>query len=282
MPHIKKFSKMKSVFLLIIAFAYSFSFGQEGMVKSYFPNDSLKSEINYIRNVRDGKATFYYENGHLKSEVTFVNGRIDGVVKEYNEDGILKELYSIENGKRQGPTSFYDDKGVWTGDKDFDKGVRVIEKEAVPEENSDIVGTASVENDAVKPAAEKSKISKTDEQMVPPAVKEDSFDDDPAYYLSAEVMPEPKYGMDSLQKRLIYPSYAKENEIEGTVKIRAFIDQNGDVTKAEVEKGIGYGCDEAARILILYTKFRPGLIRGKPVKTQLVIPLEFKLDKKDQ
>ena len=79
-----------------------------------------------MRNVRDGNATFYYENGHIKKEVTYVNGRVDGVVKEYDEKGILKELYSIENGKRQGPTSYYDDKGVWTGDKDFDKGVRVI------------------------------------------------------------------------------------------------------------------------------------------------------------
>ena len=65
------------------------------------------------------------------------------------------------------------------------------------------------------------------------------------------------------------------------MKIKAFIDQNGDVTKAEVVKGIGYGCDEVARITVLYTKFNPGLIRGKPVKTQIIIPFEFKPDNKD-
>ena len=121
----------------------------------------------------------------------------------------------------------------------------------------------------------------TEEKTVPPTVKEENFDDDPAYYLSAEVMPEPKGGIAELQKKLIYPSYAKENEIEGTVKVRAFVDQNGDVTRAEVEQGIGYGCDESARITVLYAKFNPGLIRGKPIKTQVVIPLEFKLPKKD-
>jgi TonB family protein len=273
---------MKVIFFFIISLIYTLSFAQEGLVKSYFPNDSLKSEINYVRNVRDGNASFYYENGHLKEEVTYVNGKVEGTVKEYDENGILKELYSIENGKRQGPTSYYDDKGTWTGDKDFDKGIRVIEEEPVPGENTETTQIASTDNTANGSGTEKNKIKKTEEQQVPPAIEEESFDDDPAYYLSAEVMPEPKEGMAALQKKLIYPSYAKGNDIEGTVKIRAYIDQNGDVTRAEVEEGIGYGCDDAARITVLYTKFKPGLIRGKPVKTQLVIPLEFKLDKKDQ
>lgn len=273
---------MKAAYILIILFASSVSFAQEGLVKSYFPNDTLKSEINYVRNVRDGNAKFYYENGHLKEEVSYVNGKIDGLVKQYDENGILKELFTIESGKRQGPTSYYDDKGTWTGDKDFDKGIRVIEEEPVPEESTGTEVIASKENSTNNSGTENNKIAKTEKQMIPPAVKEENFDDDPAYYLSAEVMPEPKEGMAVLQKKLIYPSYAKENEIEGTVEIRAFIDQNGDVTKAEVEKGIGYGCDEAARITVLYTKFKPGLIRGKPVKIQMAIPLEFKLEKKDQ
>jgi TonB family protein len=273
---------MKAAYILIILFASSMLFAQEGLVKSYFPNDTLKSEINYVRNVRDGNAKFYYENGNLKEEVTYVNGKIEGLVKQYDENGTLKELFTIEEGKRQGPTSYYDDKGTWTGDKDFEKGVRVVEKEPEPEVNTGTDETAVKENSVNNAHAENGKIKKTENRMVPPVVKEENFDDDPAYYLSAEVMPEPREGMTVLQKKLIYPSYAKENEIEGTVEIRAFIDQNGDVTKAEVEKGIGYGCDEAARITVLYTKFKPGLIRGKPVKIQMIIPLEFKLDKEDQ
>ncbi len=271
---------MKAALFIVTLMLFNVSFAQEGLVNSFYPNDTLKSQINFERNVRQGDAKFYYENGHLKEELTYVNGKVDGVVKAYNEDGMLKELYTLESGKRQGPTSFYDDKGVWTGDKNFENGVLVVEKEPEPEE---IVGTPQPVNEGAetnKPAI-KTRVTKTEEKTVPPAVQEESFDDDPAYYLSAEVMPEPKGGLAELQKKLIYPSYAKENEIEGIVKIKAFINQNGDVTKAEVEQGIGYGCDDAARITVLYTKFSPGLIRGKPVKTQLVIPLEFRLEKKD-
>ncbi len=268
---------MKIFFIFVFSFALTLTYAQEGLVKSYFPNDTLKSEINYARNVRDGDAKFYYENGRIKEEVKYINGKVDGVVKEYDENGILKELFSIEGGKREGPTSYYDNEGKWTGDKDFENGIRVVEKEVIPEKTEES-NVASNETEVKTKNPEKPKIKRTEDMLVPPAVQEENFDDDPAYYLSAEVMPEPREGMAALQKKIIYPSYAKEHEIEGTVKIRAFIDQNGDVTKAEVEEGLGYGCDDAARITVLYTKFNPGLIRGKPVKTQLVIPLEFKLD----
>ncbi len=271
---------MKSFLFLLIIFSVPFSFAQEGLVKSYYSNDSLKSEINYERNVRNGDAKFYYENGNVKEEVNYVNGKVDGTVKQYDEKGVLKELFSVEDGKRQGPTSYYDSTGTWITDKDFDKGVRVIEKP--PEQEITAPQTEIASNDENKKiTAEKNKIKKTDENLLPPVIKEDNLDDDPAYYLSAEVMPEPKDGIEKLKKKLIYPSYAKEHDIEGTVQVRAFIDQNGDVTKAEVVKGIGYGCDEVAKITVLYTKFNPGLIRGKPVKTQIIIPLEFKLDDKD-
>lgn len=269
---------MKSLtFILIISFI-SVSFAQEGPVKSYYPNDTLKSEINYERNIRNGEAKFYYENGHIKETVTYVNGKVDGLVKEYNENGILRELYNIENGIRQGPTSYFDSTGKWIADKDFDSGVGVVEKhpENVTTVPKTVIASSDSENKKIESA--NNQMKETNEKSLPPEVKEDNFVDDPSYYSNAEVMPEPEGGIAQLQKKLVYPSYAKENEIQGIVDVKAFIDQNGDVTKAEVTKGIGYGCDEVARITVLYAKFTPGLIRGKPVKTQIVIPLEFKFN----
>jgi TonB family protein len=265
---------MKAIFLFIPLIAFTASFAQEGLVKSYYPTDTIKSEINYERSIREGAAKFYYENGHIKEEVNYVNGRVEGVVKQYDENGILKELFSIEDGKRQGPTSYYDDKGVWTGDLEYADGMRVVVNE---QEKTEVGSNESPEKNT---STKKTKV-KTESMLVPPDIKEDNIDDDHTYHLNAEVMPEPREGMEALQKKLIYPSYAKEHDIEGTVKIRAFIDQNGDVTLAEVVEGIGYGCDDAARITVLYTKFNPGLIRGKPVKTQIIIPLEFGSDQKD-
>ena len=78
-----------------------------------------------------------------------------------------------------------------------------------------------------------------------------------------------------------YPEEAKDDEIEGTVKILAFIDRNGEVIDAQVLEGIGHGCDEAARQAVYYHRFKPGLQRGQKVKVQMVIPIEFKLNKSE-
>ena len=61
--------------------------------------------------------------------------------------------------------------------------------------------------------------------------------------------------------------------------IRAFIDGDGEVLNAEVVEGIGYGCDESARLAVYYHRFKPGLQRGQRIKVQMDIPIEFKLEK---
>ncbi len=93
-------------------------------------------------------------------------------------------------------------------------------------------------------------------------------------------MPEPVGGMKKIMNKLVYPEKAKEDGIQGTVKVLAFIDEDGEVTHAEVVQGIGHGCDQSAKIAVFYTKFKPGLLKGKPVNVQMVIPVEFKLKEK--
>ena len=90
-------------------------------------------------------------------------------------------------------------------------------------------------------------------------------------------MPEPIGGLKSIQNKITYPDLAKKAGIEGKVFILAYVDENGNVTKAEVIKGIGLGCDEAALDAVRLTKFKPGKQRGKPIKVQITIPISFKL-----
>ena len=117
---------------------------------------------------------------------------------------------------------------------------------------------------------------------LPPDVEEEhNYEDDPAFYKTVEVMPEPIGGMKAIYKKIGYPEEAKENEIEGVVKILTMIDRDGEVLDAQVVEGIGYGCDEAARLAVFYHRFKPGLIRGEKVKVQMEIPIEFKLEEED-
>lgn len=100
---------------------------------------------------------------------------------------------------------------------------------------------------------------------------------DSMFFVVVEEMPSPIGGIKGIQEKIVYPDIAKQNGIEGRVFIKAYIDEEGDVVKAEVMKGIGYGCDEAALNAVKQTKFKPGAQRGKKVKVQVAVPIVFKL-----
>ena len=99
------------------------------------------------------------------------------------------------------------------------------------------------------------------------------------YLMEAEVMLEPIGGMSAIQKKVIYPEIAQKAGVEGKVYIKTFIDEKGNVTKTEILKGIGSGCDKAAIKAVKETKFTPAKQRGKLVKVQVVVPIMFKLNK---
>jgi len=264
------------ILLLIISLKVS---AQSDSVITYFDNGKIKSIIHIRDDFRDGDAKLYWDDGNLKQELSYVNGRVEGLVRNYNKDGILREMYSIENGKREGPTSLFDSTGKYIDDIYYDEGILVVDKIILDtglkkEEKSfekNVVAKA--------PAKQKTKKQSSDDQLPPVIEEEKNYEDDPAFYKTVEVMPEPYGGMEALYKKIGYPYKAKEEEIEGTVKAMVFIDRDGEVLDVQIVEGIGYGCDEAVKTSILYHRFKPGLIRGQKVKTQMEMTFEFKLDK---
>lgn len=263
--------------VLILAFFSSLNSAQQ-VIKEYYPNGNVKSEITFSDSIRNGEARFYYENGNIKEERNYVNGRVDGLVKYYNEDGIIQEMIYLENGKREGPSTVFDEKGDYLKDIYFAEGKRIVEEEPVITETQ---VAANDQKETEEAASIKREPKKNNSSLpLPPVIEEENPEEDPAFYLTAEVMPEPVDGWDSLYNKIVFPAYAKEKGIVGTVKVLTFIDNHGDVLKAEVIEGLGYGLDETARYAIYYTRFKPGLIRGKPVKVQMTIPVEFKIDGK--
>jgi len=252
------------------------AFSQEDSVITYFDNNSIESIVHYKNGVRDGEAKFFWENGNIKQELSYFNGRVDGFVRNNNENGLISEMYSIVNGKREGPTSYFDSAGVYVNDVFYAEGMLDVEVEPLRHNNSSEELAENKINQSNKTITKKNN----SDQPLPPTVEEErSLEEDPAFYLSVEVMPEPIGGMKAIYKKISYPKQAKENGIEGTVVIRTYIDRDGEVLGAELVEGIGYGCDESARLSIFYHRFKPGLQRGQRVKVQMDIPVEFKMEK---
>ena len=114
----------------------------------------------------------------------------------------------------------------------------------------------------------------------PPPKKEKQrvVEEEPVYFVAVEEMPYPIGGIRAIHDLIRYPEIAKRAGIEGKVYILAYVDERGIVTKTEVLKGIGAGCDESAEYAVKHTKFSPGKQRGKPVKVKVMIPIVFRLE----
>lgn len=101
-----------------------------------------------------------------------------------------------------------------------------------------------------------------------------------SYYPPFDSFPTPVGGMIAIQKLIQYPESAKKNGIQGTVVISAEIDENGNVTNTKILEGIYPECDEVAVNAIKHVKFNPAIRNNLPVKSEVVIPVSFKLEEK--
>lgn len=268
---------MKLILLIILFCSFEALFAQPDTLKTYYENGKIKSAISFLNSVREGEAVFYYEDGAVKEERNYINDKVEGLVKLFYPNGNMQELYNIENGKRHGPATHFDSTGNHLEDIIFVEGFRAGQEFL-------LVGEYR-EEDYQKYLAEwkarQQKTTKEDELSIPPKQEDRiNYEDDPAYYQNVEIMPEPIGGMEAVYKRLTYPKEARDKKIEGTVKIRAFIETSGEVSIAEVAEGINLLLDEAARLAVYYTRFKPGFQRGSRIKVQMIIPIEFKLDRR--
>ncbi len=263
-----------TVVTILFLFAVT-TYSQQDSIITYYPDGKIESVIHTYNGSREGLAKYFYENGNLKEERNYSKDKVTGVVKIYYPNGNLKEMFNIENGRREGPASYFDSSGVHLEDVFFSEGFR-------KDQEFTLIGEYRYEDylkllEEWKQRQEEKK--KKPDDMPPEQIEEKNFDDDPAYFLNAEVMPEPIGGMNTIYRKLTYPEEARRKKIEGVVKVLAFIEKDGEVSNATVVEGIGYGCDEVARLAVYYTRFKPGLMKGKPVKVQMVIPVEFKLNR---
>lgn len=97
-----------------------------------------------------------------------------------------------------------------------------------------------------------------------------------------EQMPEFPGGLEAyvkfMQDNLKYPKECEDNAEEGRVLIQVVIDEEGNVTNAEVKKSVNELFDaEALRVVNAMPKWTPGQDGGEAVAVKYVIPVTFRL-----
>lgn len=86
-----------------------------------------------------------------------------------------------------------------------------------------------------------------------------------------------------IYKEINYPTIARETGIEGTVVVRFYIDEQGNVKAPEILKEIGGGCGKEAMRVVktmnnMSEKWTPGKQRGRAVKVYFNLPVKYKLN----
>jgi TonB family protein len=101
------------------------------------------------------------------------------------------------------------------------------------------------------------------------------------YFVVVEEMPKLIGGMKALQAKVEYPAMARRAGIEGRVTVQFIVNEQGNVENAVVVRGIGGGADEEALNVIKEAKFEPGLQRGRTVRVQYALSINFRLEESE-
>lgn len=101
-------------------------------------------------------------------------------------------------------------------------------------------------------------------------------------FVAVEQMPEFPGGQAELfkflSKNIRYPSQARNNNVQGTVFVAFVVGPDGKIRDAQVQKGIGYGCDEEAlRVINTMPPWKPGKQSGRSVSVRYSVPIKFSL-----
>lgn len=101
-------------------------------------------------------------------------------------------------------------------------------------------------------------------------------------FVFVEDFPEFPNGEENMYKYLganiKYPKDALENGIQGTVVVKFVVEKDGTISNVKAIRKIGGGCDEeAVRVVKRMPRWKPGKQRGKPVRTEFTLPIQFKL-----
>ena len=81
-----------------------------------------------------------------------------------------------------------------------------------------------------------------------------------------------------LAENIKYPQLARDNGFQGKVYLTFVVERDGSITDIKVLRDIGGGCGaEATRVVKSMPKWTPGKQRGKAVRVQFNLPVNFKL-----
>lgn len=120
------------------------------------------------------------------------------------------------------------------------------------------------------------------EYVAPVEIEEEEEKVEEEIFVFVEENPEYPGGEAAMYKyfeeNIKYPDLARNGNIEGKVFVRFVVEKDGSISNVRVMRDIGGGCGtEAMRVVKSMPKWKPGKQRGKAVRAEFNLPVNFKL-----
>ncbi|MDZ7900527.1 MAG: TonB family protein [Arcicella sp.] len=160
-----------------------------------------------------------------------------------------------------------------------------VEDEPIPDQDLLNNTTAQISNKTQEGSEDPIPVDDPDvgkgtEPAQPVEVKVDEKDE---VHIVVEQMPEYAGGVAALskflQKNLRYPNPAASAGVSGKVFVQFVVGQDGAISKVDILKGMGFGCDEEAqRVIKLMPRWSAGKQSGRAVSVRFTLPINFQLE----
>ena len=154
--------------------------------------------------------------------------------------------------------------------------------------NAPTTDTSSASVSANKPTANKSSANNNKRKVSVGKMSESKTSgmkpDKDGVYEMTDVRPAFPGGQaaleDYINNHIEYQQPAIDNNTEGTVDVQFVVDENGNVSNPRiVGNQLGSGLDEeAVRVISSMPRWTPGKVKGKDVKTRMVLPITYKIE----
>lgn len=232
---------------------------KHGSYQTWFDNGNKKAQGFYENNKETGYWKYYHHDGTLSSEGECKEGKYHGKWKNYDHDEHLKKELIWINGLKEGTFTEYDtlgiviNSGVYKADTIFQQ-TKVVEKKPVQ----------PLEHGAIYSIVEEMPYLKQFENIEDIIERKKKSD---------------QFLLEHIYQHIIYPDFAREESIEGKVKINFTIYEDGSLRDIVVISGV---CEviekECLRIVETIPAWNPGRQDGKAVRVKYYLPIRFKLN----
>lgn len=156
-------------------------------------------------------------------------------------------------------------------------------EEKQPEKSQTVINTQVIEVANTKMTLDKFNIKATDIKPIKnPVVINTKTESNDKIWEVVEQAPEFPGGLSALyqwlSRNIIYPEFARSTRIEGIVYVSFIVNENGSISNAKIERGIGGGCDEEVlRVLNNMPAWKAGMQGNSKVKVRYNLPVKFQL-----